>query len=213
MLDRRVHRWFARYWNWQLRSENEAIRAMRQEVAGGARGRVLELGCGTGANFPHYGTGVAFLVASDPNPYMLDLARQNARARGAGVPLVLVRAQAEALPFRDGMFDTVVSTANFCSVLDPARGLAEVRRLLIGGGEYRFFDHVRSDDNRLLGICQDLLTPIHRRLLGTGCHLNRQVGALVNQAGFSSVEMHQRRPLPTVPMALYRPHVLGVARR
>src|SRR5437660_12027645 len=104
MLDRRVHKWFARYWNRQLRSENDGIRAMRREVAGGAKQRVLEVGCGPGSNFGYYGGAVAQLIALDPNPYMLDIAKTKGLAAGGSV--ALVRAQAEALPFKDASFDT-----------------------------------------------------------------------------------------------------------
>src|SRR5947199_383649 len=83
---------------------------------------------------------------------------------------------------------------------------------LRGSGEYRFFDHVRSEDSRILAFVQDLITPIHRRLLGTGCHLNRRLGSLIASVGFASVEAEIRKPLPVIPMAIYRPHVIGVAR-
>ena len=211
MLDRRVHKWFARYWNRQLRSENNAIRALRREIAGGARGYVLEVGCGPGSNFEYYRNEVIRLVALDPNPYMLEIART--KPMRISTQVELIRGQAEALPFKEGAFDTVVSTANFCSVAWPSQGLSEIRYVLRDGGEYRFFDHVRSEDSSLLAFLQDVITPIHRRILGSGCHLNRRVGVLVQQSGFSSIDVEIRKPLPTIPMAIYRPHAVGVARR
>jgi ubiquinone/menaquinone biosynthesis C-methylase UbiE len=184
---------------------------MRREVAGGARGRVLEVGSGPGSNFEHYPADITRLVALDPNPHMLAFARIKS---AAGIePVALVRGQAEALPFKDGVFDTCVSTANFCSVGRPEEGLAEIRRILRVGGEYRFFDHVRSEDSRLLAFVQDAITPVHRRLLGTGCHLNRRVGRLVEAAGFGAIDAAMCKPLPVIPMAIYRPHIVGSARR
>jgi ubiquinone/menaquinone biosynthesis C-methylase UbiE len=210
MLDRRTHRWFARYWNWQLRSENDQFIAMRRDVASGAGGRVLEVGCGPGSNFQHYGRSLSQLVALDPNPYMLGIARTKTMAQGRAA---LIRGKVEALPFKDGAFATVVSTANFCSVGHPENGLAEIRRVLQPGEEYRFFDHVRSEDSRALAFFQDAITPIHRRLLGAGCRPNRRIGHLVAAAGFSSLQAEMRKPLPVIPMAIYRPHIIGVARR
>ena len=209
MLEGRTHRWFARWWDRQTGAENDAIRAMRREVAGGALGRVLEVGCGPGSNLPYYGAGATRLVGLDPNPHMLRIAAQKAASR----PMDLVRARAEALPFRNGAFDTVVSTANFCSIERPKAALSEIRRALRPGGEYRFYDHVRSEDSGLLAWVQDVITPIHRRLLGTGCRLNRRIGEMVQGAGFTSSEIEHRKPVPWFPMGIYRPHVIGVARR
>ena len=205
------HKWFARYWNWQLRTETEKIRELRKRVAGGARGRVLEIGCGAGANFDHYGADASEVIASDPNRYMVEIAGE--RAKKLGRVIEVREASAEALPFGDASFNTVVSTFNMCSIDRPEQGLAEIRRVLISGGEYRFCDHVRSEDNRVLAFWQDALTPIHRRILGAGCHLNRRTGSLIEAAGFGSVQIEYCKPLPTVPMAIYRPHIVGVATR
>jgi SAM-dependent methyltransferase len=155
----------------------------RRWLAGGARGRVLEVGCGTGRNLPHYGPG-ARVVGVDP---ALDVLRA-ARRRAPGVPLVV--ASAEALPFRDGAFDTVVSGLVFCSVADPARGLAEVRRALAPGGSLRMMEHVRSR-SPLAARLQDLAQPAWTRFAG-GCHPNRDTERAVEAAGFAIEEEGRR---------------------
>src|SRR5258705_561949 len=109
----------------------------RRWLVAGGRGLTLDLGCGTGRNLPLY-TGVR-VIGLDPSPDSLARARQ--RARG----VLLVRAAAEALPFRDGVFDTVVSGLVLCSVSDPVRALAEARRVLRPDGELRALEHVRSE--------------------------------------------------------------------
>lgn len=158
------------------------FRRWREWLARGARGRVLEVGCGTGRNLPLYrGTVV---VAVDPE---LDALRA-ARRRAPGVPLVVARA--EALPFRDGAFDTVVSGLVFCSVHDPRGGLAEVRRVLASEGALRMVEHVRSE-GPLAARVQDLLQPAWTAVAG-GCHPNRDTERTVTEAGFR-IEADARR--------------------
>lgn len=146
----------------------------RAWLARGAAGRTLDLGTGTGRNLPLLPP-AARAIAVDPH-------RQNlprARARGRGAPLVLARA--EALPFRDGCFDTVLCGLVLCSVDDPARALDEARRVLRPGGSLRLLEHVRLPG--LAGRCQDLLQPAWTRLTG-GCHPNRETERSVVAAGF-----------------------------
>ncbi len=173
---------------------------LRTEVAGLAEGRVLEVGVGTGANFPHYPANIR-LVAIDPDPFMLRRAKRRARALGREVELVL--ASAEALPFRDHTFDTVVATLVFCSVADLARSLAEVRRVLRPGGTFGFIEHVRAHAG-LLAQVQDAVTPVWRRV-AAGCHLNRQTVEAIEAAGFDVVRLEEHA-LPFMPL------VAGIAR-
>jgi ubiquinone/menaquinone biosynthesis C-methylase UbiE len=201
---------FASFWDWQIEHESRRVRRMREETVGGARGRVLEIGCGAGANFQHYGPEVTEVIAIDPSTYMLERARK--RVPRAFVPVELREASALELPFEGASFDTVVSTANFCTIPEPARALDEIRRVLKPGGEYRFFDHVRSS-GRFGAFWQDLITPLWR-VLGAGCHPNRDIGTLVRGAGFSSVEAVGSRLYPMIPpVVLVSPHVQGVAVR
>ena len=148
----------------------------RRWLVGGAHGRTLDVGCGTGRNLPLLPAGVR-AIGLDPSPEAL----ARARRRAPGIPLV--RASAEALPFRDGSFETVLSGLVFCSVPDPARGLAEVRRVLRRDGELRMLEHVRSTIPWRARV-QDLLQPAWTRIAG-GCHPNRATEATVRRAGFS----------------------------
>jgi len=141
----------------------------------GARGLTLEVGCGTGRNLPLYSTGLR-VIALEIDRHMLAAARR----RAAHVPLVIGRA--EALPFRDGQFDTVVSGLVFCSVRDPHAGLREVRRVLMSTGELRMMEHVRST-SPLGARFQDLYQPVWTVMAG-GCHPNRDTEATVVSAGF-----------------------------
>lgn len=167
----------------------------RRWLAGGARGRTMDLGCGTGRNLPLFPTGVRPL-AVDPHPHNL----RRARRRAPRVPLV--RASAEALPFKDGAFDTVVSGLVFCSVTDPAAALAEVRRVLAPRGALRMLEHVRSR-SRFWGRVQDRLQPAWTWLAG-GCHPNRDTERSVEAAGFA-IEPDGRRERGTMRRFQARP--------
>lgn len=147
----------------------------RRWLAGGARGRTLDLGCGTGRNLPWLPPD-ARAIGVDPSADAL----RSARRRAPNAPLV--RARAEALPFRDGAFDTVLSGLVFCSVDDPARGLAEVRRVLRRDGQLRMLEHVRATTPWRARL-QDLIQPAWTCLAG-GCRPNRDTEAAVTRARF-----------------------------
>ena len=155
--------------------EKTGLGRWREWLARGVGGRVLDLGCGTGRNLPLYAA-TARVVGVDPCFESLLAARR----RAPGVPLV--RARAEALPFREHSFDTVASGLVFCSVSDPPVGLAEVRRVLASGGTLRMLEHVRAR-GRLAAWMQDKTQPAWTWFTG-GCHPNRDTEAAVAAAGF-----------------------------
>jgi ubiquinone/menaquinone biosynthesis C-methylase UbiE len=123
------------------------------------------------------------VIALEPEAQMLSKAK--ARAPNA----LLVRASAEALPFRDGAFDTVVSALVFCSVPDPRKGLFEVKRVLKAEGQLRMLEHVRA--NGFGGKWQDFIQPAWTAVAG-GCHPNRRTEETVEECGFS-IEAEGRR--------------------
>lgn len=197
------HKWFAASFDAMNRitgTETKFLSKYRPYVAGEAEGRVLEVGAGTGASFPYYKE-IARVVATEPDPFMLEKAEK--RLAQLGLQNIDVRqAAAEELPFEDESFDTVVSTMVFCSVGDPGRGLAEIRRVLKPGGTFRFMEHVRFD-NGLRGHIQDALVPVWS-WLGAGCHPNRRTLQSIQTAGFEVKEL-QRQKLAIIPV------IIGVA--
>lgn len=156
--------------------ERAGLGRWRRRLTSGARGLTLEIGCGTGRNLPLYPAGVT-VIGLEPE---LDSIR---RARRRAPRALLVVARAEALPFRDGCFDTVVSSLVFCSVSHPRRCLAEVQRVLCDGGELRMLEHVRHPQPRWARL-QDHIQPFWTRFTG-GCHPNRDTVAAVREAGFT----------------------------
>ena len=159
-------------------SERLGLLRWRRWLAAGAGGRTLEVGCGTGRNLPLYTTQV---IGIEPSAEAI----RKARKRAPRVPLVI--GSAEALPFRAGAFETVVSSLVFCSVPDPMRGLSEARRVLRPDGRLRMMEHVRAT-GALGGRVQDLLQPAWTRITG-GCHPNRRTEENVEAAGFQ-IEAH-----------------------
>lgn len=146
---------------------------LRRTVVEGARGSVLELGVGTGLNLPHYPREVTEVHGIDPNPGMVERAREMAAKEGAGWPygVEIHEARGEDLPFPDAFFDTVVSTWTLCSVDDVGEVLEEAHRVLRPGGRLLLIEHGLSHEAGV-GRWQQRLTPIQKRV-ADGCHLDR----------------------------------------
>ena len=160
-------------------AERGRLGEWRREVVRPAGGDVLEIAAGTGLDFPHYRAGVT-VVATEPDLRMLERARD--RAARADATIVLVAADAQALPFRDRSFDTVVVGLGLCTIPSPPRALAELRRVLRLGGVARLLEHVRHE-RPIIGWVQDVATPVWRRIAG-GCRLNERSVDTVQRAGF-----------------------------
>jgi ubiquinone/menaquinone biosynthesis C-methylase UbiE len=178
--------WFYDAWLWLF--EQTGLNRWRRWLVSGARGRTLDIGTGTGRNLPLFADDVT-VTALDPDRGSLRRARR--RARGAR----LVAGRAEALPFPDRTFDTVVSGLVFCSVDDPDRGLAEIRRILRPAGELRMLEHVRST-NPLMAWWQDLIQPAWTVVAG-GCRPNRTTETTAERCGFV-IDRRDRRARGTM---------------
>ncbi len=160
------------------------LAAYRRRVAAAATGRVLEIGIGSGLNLRHYGD-VERLYGADPSPALL--ARAASRLGGLGLPLLLVRASAERLPFCSAVFDSVVMTWTLCSIPDPEAALGEIRRVLRPRGRLLFVEHGLAPEPHI-ERWQHRLTPLWKRI-GGGCHLDRRIDALLGAAGFVLSEL------------------------
>jgi ubiquinone/menaquinone biosynthesis C-methylase UbiE len=182
-------------------TEKAGLRDMRRELLAGARGRTLELGAGTGANVELYPEAVTELVLAEPAEPMAK--RLEAKHPHATV----VRAPAEALPFDDDSFDTVVSTLVLCTVRDVDRTLSEVDRVLKPDGELLFLEHILDPEGRWQAW-QHRITPLQKRI-ACGCHPNRPTPDTLVARGFAMQRIEHPR-MPKAPPML-RPMAVGVA--
>jgi ubiquinone/menaquinone biosynthesis C-methylase UbiE len=167
-------------------AEATGLRRWREWLARGARGLTLDLGCGTGRNLPLFPAQARIVGVDLP----VDSLR---RARKRGPRARLVRASAEALPFRDGTFDTVVSGLVLCSVGRPDAAVSEIHRVLRDDGELRLLEHVRSRTPWKARL-QDFLQPAWTALSG-GCHPNRDTETAVLRGGFDVSERRARNQM------------------
>lgn len=183
--------------------------AHRAELLAGASGRVLEVGAGYGANFPHYPPGVTEVVALEPEPRLRSLAARAAAA--APVPVTVRSGVAEDLDLDDASFDVAVASLVLCSVRDPVRALAELRRVLRPGGELRYYEHVRARTPGMVRFQRyaDVAWPF----IAGGCRVSRPTDRWIAGNGFT-VRSERRFDFPPTRMPNpAAPHVLGVAVR
>ena len=176
----------------------------REETAGRARGDVLEIGGGTGANLPFYDREVELTVV-EPNPHMAK--RLTRRASKLGIDVNIVAERGEKMSSPDGSFDSVVTALVLCTVEDLPQVLLEARRVLRPGGSFYFYEHVVST-NPLRRRLEKMLNPAWR-FSTTGCNLKRDTAAAIRATGFSRVEITDFDLSLGLPVRL--PNIVGVA--
>lgn len=178
-----------------LSMRNRELRPYRERAVERARGRVLEIGVGSGLNLPLYGPQVDEIVGIEPSTRLIDMAQPAAERATASV--TLIPASAESLPLDTASVDTIVTTWTLCSITDAMAALREMRRVLRDEGQLLFVEHGLSPD---AGVqrWQNRLTPLWRNFTG-GCHLNRPIATLVESAGFGIAQLetgYMRGPRP-----------------
>jgi ubiquinone/menaquinone biosynthesis C-methylase UbiE len=159
----------------------------REWLAERAHGRVLEVAIGTGLTLPHYAPGLT-VTGLDMSAEMAVRARERAASLGRSVEVVV--GDAEHLPFGDATYDSVVCALGLCTIADPARAIAEMRRVLVPGGRLLLLDHVASS-SRVLRAGQRLVELVSVPLANE--HYTRRQLPLVEEAGFEVVENERLR--------------------
>jgi ubiquinone/menaquinone biosynthesis C-methylase UbiE len=159
----------------------------RRELLAHASGNILEIGFGTGLNLPCYPSHVRKITTVDPNVGTYRRARR--RIKQAGIEVDRRILGGERLPFEDGSFDCVVSTFTLCSIEEVAQALREVYRVLQAGGKFLLLEHGLSPEVNVQKW-QHRLNGLQMRLAG-GCHLDRDMRALVTTQPFASVNIDE----------------------
>ncbi|MCE7794450.1 class I SAM-dependent methyltransferase [Salipaludibacillus sp. CUR1] len=160
--------------------ERIKFRSIRQSLIQKAEGKVLEIGSGTGLNFPYY-TKAEAVTAVEPNSVMLRKSKK--RIKAAQVPIEAIQADAQKLPFSDDSFDMIVGTLVFCTIPHPDIALKELRRVLKTDGTLLVFEHVRLDRPTAAKM-QKWVTPVWKRMCD-GCHLDRNTLANIKKSGMT----------------------------
>jgi len=164
----------------------ENVAELRAAVVPRARGVVLEVGFGTGLNLPWYDPArVERLIAVEPAEEML--ARSRDRARATPFPIETLALDGERIRLETASVDSVVVTFTLCTIADPRRALEGMRRVLRPGGQLLFCEHGLAPDERV-ARWQRRVNPVWRRVFG-GCHLDRDVPALLAASGFRLDEL------------------------
>lgn len=160
-----------------------SLKKWRFEIAKYLKGKVLEVGVGTGKNIPYYPDGID-ATAIDFSEKML--AKANEKTKKFNKQVKLIHMDAQNMNFPDNTFDRVFTTCVFCSVPDPVKGLKEIRRVCKPGGKIIMIEHVRSE-KKIAGLIMDMFNPITLNLYGA--NINRRTVENVKLAGFSEIEV------------------------
>lgn len=191
------------------RMETRVFGQRRRKLLEAARGRVLDVGAGTGVNLPHYRWDqVSQLVLLDVGRGRL--ARAGRKAADLGIEVELRLASAEQLPFEDESFDVVVFTHSLCTIPDPVQALREAYRVLKPGAALHVLEHVRAAEPGL-ARWQRRVSPIWK-VVSSGCHLDRDTRSTIEAAGFAFDSVDEWLEAQ-ITLPLVRPHLLAVAHR
>ena len=174
---------------------SKPINYQRQKVVPLAKGKVLDIGIGSGLNIPFYNSDqIDKVIGIDPSHELIELAKELANDSKASIELVI--GSAESIPYPDNFFDTVLVTYTMCTIPNVAMANKEMWRVLKDDGRLIFCEHGLAPDKKI-SKWQNRIDPFWGKIAG-GCHLNRDIQKLITDAGFS-FESLDKMYIPSTP--------------
>ena len=174
---------------------SKPINYQRQKVVPLAKGKVLDIGIGSGLNIPFYNSDkIDKVIGIDPSHELIELAKELAIDSKASIELVI--GSAESIPYPDNFFDTVLVTYTMCTIPNVAIANKEMWRVLKDDGRLIFCEHGLAPDKKI-SKWQNRIDPFWGKIAG-GCHLNRDIQKLITDAGFS-FETLDKMYIPSTP--------------
>ena len=174
---------------------SKPINYQRQKVVPLAKGKVLDIGIGSGLNIPFYNSDkIDIVIGIDPSHELIELAKELANDSKASIELVI--GSAESIPYPDNFFDTVLVTYTMCTIPNVAIANKEMWRVLKDDGRLIFCEHGLAPDKKI-SKWQNRIDPFWGKIAG-GCHLNRDIQKLITDAGFS-FESLDKMYIPSTP--------------
>ena len=174
---------------------SKPINYQRQKVVPLAKGKVLDIGIGSGLNIPFYNSDkIDKVIGIDPSHELIELAKELANDSKTSIELVI--GSAESIPYPDNFFDTVLVTYTMCTIPNVAIANKEMWRVLKDDGRLIFCEHGLAPDKKI-SKWQNRIDPFWGKIAG-GCHLNRDIQKLITDAGFS-FESLDKMYIPSTP--------------
>lgn len=187
------------------RINHKIYRSYKRDLFKDLKGLIVEIGPGTGINFSYLPVGTEWLGIEPNQAFHEGLLAQ---AKEKGINAKLLSGDAEQIPLPDNTADVLLCTLVLCSVTDPARAIAEMKRVLKPGGKLLFIEHVAAPKKSVLRFAQEIFNPLGRAM-ADGCHANRETWTHFEKSGFSRVELSHQRVKGT--LKVHAPHIMGYA--
>jgi ubiquinone/menaquinone biosynthesis C-methylase UbiE len=197
-----------RFFAWGMKQGDEVNHLIygehKKDLFKDLSGIVVEVGPGTGINFRYFPSSIIEWIGIEPNEAFSCMLMTNAKQ--LGLDAKLVPGDAANIPLNDNSVDAVICTLVLCSVDDPQRTIAELKRILKPGGKLIFIEHVASPSQTMLRAVQNLINPLNK-FIADGCNCNRETWHHLEQGGFSEIAFIHYRMHKA--FAIHAPHVLG----
>jgi ubiquinone/menaquinone biosynthesis C-methylase UbiE len=179
--------------------------SVKEELFKDIVGKVVEVGPGAGVNFNYLPEGINW-IGIEPNPAFHEWLIS--RTKEKNIHALVLSNSADRITLPDNSADTVICTLVLCSVHDPSKVIAEMKRILKPGGKLLFVEHVAARQGTGLRFAQNISNPINRAI-ADGCNCNRETWRYIEQAEFKELRLSHQRIKGT--MKIHAPHIIGYA--